>query len=281
MDYSRQYRFAGVTIRIDSEAPLDEYLGLAEFGMAPASADCNITLHFADKLPEPKSEDTASDGKLYQRLAITDPSGNPDKDYAVVESDGSVCRMTILSEYNGRFDAVTALRTANFNHIMLEHDAIILHSSYILHKGKAILFCAPSGTGKSTQADLWAKHRGAEIINGDRTLVRRIDGKFTANGVYYAGTSGICKDVTAPIAAIVMLGQAKENRVCRMSGAEVFLGLFRQSAYSKTVPTDPGLAAALLSDAAEKLPVIKLDCLPDESAVKALEDFMEEGNLLG
>lgn len=278
MDYSRQYCFAGVSIRIDSEAPLDEYLGLAEFGMTPASADCNITLHFADKLPEPK---TANDGMLYQRLAITDPSGNPDKDYAVVESDGRSYSMTILSDYIGRFDAATALRAANFNHIMLEHDAIVLHSSYVLHKGKAMLFCAPSGTGKSTQADLWARHRGAEIINGDRTLVRRIDGKFTANGVYYAGTSGICKDVSAPIAAIVMLGQAKENRVYTMSGAEAFLGLFRQSAYSKTVAADPGLAAALLSDAAEKLPVIKLDCLPDESAVKALEDFMEEGNLLG
>lgn len=281
MDYSRQYRFAGVTIRIDSETPLDEYLGLAEFGMTPASADCNITLHFADKLPESKTVDAADDGRLYQRLAIRDPSGNPDKDYAVIESEGSLYKMTILSDYIGRLDAATVLRTVNFNHIMLEYDAIVLHSSYVLHKGKAILFCAPSGTGKSTQADLWAKHRGAEIINGDRTLVRRFGGSYTANGVYYAGTSGICKNVTAPIAAIVMLGQAKENRVCKISGAEAFLGLFRQSAYSKTVPTDPGLAAALLSDAAEKLPVIKLDCLPDESAVKALEDFMEEGNLFG
>ena len=281
MDYSRQYRFAGVSIRIDSEAPLDEYLGLSEFGEEPTDADFYATVQFADSLPQLEDEGPCTDGVVRKPLRISELSGNAGKVYAYMECGADFCRLTAHDGYYGKFDAATVLRTVNFNHIMLEHDAIVLHSSYVLHKGKAILFCAPSGTGKSTQADLWAKHRGAEIINGDRALLRRTDGKFTANGVYYAGTSGICKNVTAPIAAIVMLGQAKENRICRISGAEAFLGLFRQSAYSKTVATDPGLAAGLLSDAAEKLPVIRLDCLPDESAVKALEDFMEEGNLLG
>ncbi|WP_370839368.1 hypothetical protein [Intestinibacter bartlettii] len=38
----------------------------------------------------------------------------------------------------------------------------------LIGKDKGILFSAPSGTGKSTQADLWEKYENAEIINGDR-----------------------------------------------------------------------------------------------------------------
>ena len=47
--------------------------------------------------------------------------------------------------------------------ILLKYNGIILHSSFINFENKAILFSAPSGTGKSTQADLWKKYKNAEI----------------------------------------------------------------------------------------------------------------------
>lgn len=49
---------------------------------------------------------------------------------------------------------------------MNSYKSYILHSSYIVYQEQAILFSAPSGTGKSTQADLWKKYRDIEIING-------------------------------------------------------------------------------------------------------------------
>ena len=47
---------------------------------------------------------------------------------------------------------------------MLQKDSFILHSAYIRHRGRAILFSAPSGTGKSTQASLWAQYAGAAFL---------------------------------------------------------------------------------------------------------------------
>ena len=75
--------------------------------------------------------------------------------------------------------------------LLLRYDGLILHSSLVRWQGKGILFSAPSGTGKSTQASLWEKHMGAEILNGDRAGIRYVDGRWMAYGLPYAGSSRI------------------------------------------------------------------------------------------
>ena len=53
---------------------------------------------------------------------------------------------------------ITAARffsTAGMHTKLLQRSAVILHASYIDWDGSAILFTGPSGTGKSTQAELW------------------------------------------------------------------------------------------------------------------------------
>ena len=58
------------------------------------------------------------------------------------------------------------------DYIMSHNHRVILHSSFISRQGEGILFTAPSGTGKSTQADLWKRHEeGVTIINGDRSIL--------------------------------------------------------------------------------------------------------------
>ena len=75
---------------------------------------------------------------------------------------------------------------------MIRRDSMILHCAYIKYCGAAILFSAPSETGKSTQAGLWEKYRGSETVNGDRALLRKIDGRWTACGWPVCGSSEIC-----------------------------------------------------------------------------------------
>ena len=52
---------------------------------------------------------------------------------------------------------------------MLGYDTLLMHGAVIAVGNKAWLFTAPSGTGKSTQAELWERYRNAEQINGDRS----------------------------------------------------------------------------------------------------------------
>ena len=47
-----------------------------------------------------------------------------------------------------------------------ERPCLILHCAYLEYQGKAMLFSAPSGTGKTTQAGLWEQYRGSRTVNG-------------------------------------------------------------------------------------------------------------------
>ena len=55
----------------------------------------------------------------------------------------------------------------------IKDHSMILHSAYMCYEDTAVLFSAPSETGKSTQAGLWEKYRGTWTVNGDRSLLIR------------------------------------------------------------------------------------------------------------
>lgn len=59
---------------------------------------------------------------------------------------------------------------AEFNRKILKYGGIMIHSSAVEVDGKAYLFSAPCGTGKSTHTKQWQKYFGADqaiIINDD------------------------------------------------------------------------------------------------------------------
>lgn len=153
----------------------------------------------------------------------------------------------------------------------LAHQAFILHSSFVAWRGQGILFTAPSGTGKSTQADLWKQYEGADIYNGDRTIVRKVDGKFIGFGSPYAGSSGIYRNESAPIRAIVVLTQAPDNQIQRLSGKQAFLPLFRETLANTWNPAYMEAMTDLLMDAASSIPIFHLACRPDQDAVNTVK----------
>lgn len=97
--------------------------------------------------------------------------------------------------------------------VFIEQDAFVLHSAFIIESGQAILFTAPSGTGKSTQADLWSRHNGSVIVNGDRTLIKKKNGKWYGYGFPICGSSQICLNECAPIKSVIYLAQSLENSI--------------------------------------------------------------------
>lgn len=183
-------------------------------------ADCTIKSAIVSKLQLPEQKPVFQsvqglrvvlDGPVEYRYYI---------DYFTSEirelliDDGKCKELQFLNER--KLFPMTELDVINclgFEKTMSEHGLFILHASLIRTRRGAVLFTAPSGTGKSTQADLWKKYRGAEIINGDRSGVWKNGNTWMAGGVPWCGTSGIMKNKTMPLLAIVILRQGLENEV--------------------------------------------------------------------
>ena len=127
----------------------------------------------------------------------------------------------------------------------------------------------PSGAGKSTQAELWRQYAGAQVINGDRSLIRPADG--TAHGILYSGTSGICRNVSAPLRAIVLPVQAAENRLYTLRPQETFVRLLNQCAYYPWAADSAARMTELAAQLVGAVPVYAMECRKDESAVQALK----------
>ena len=158
--------------------------------------------------------------------------------------------------------------------LFLNHDAFILHASYIVYDGQAILFTAPSGTGKSTQAEYWKNERGAEIINGDRVLVTKRRGQFYANGIYASGTSGISQNRTAPIRAVVLLEQGENNTESVISPHMLFLRILRECTYDVKNAEQCEKITALAADMINSVQSFCYRCKKSPDAVAALERIL-------
>ena len=160
---------------------------------------------------------------------------------------------------------------------LLNHDGFLLHAAFVRWQSKGILFSGPSGIGKSTQANLWKTHLDGDILNGDRAALRRTENGWRAWGLPYAGTSGIYRNESAPVAAIVMLEQAPENRIRRLSPGEAFRRLYSQVTIHRWDPDFTQRISDLMLELIETLPVYLLRCRPDTEAADLLRKTLTKG----
>lgn len=156
--------------------------------------------------------------------------------------------------------------------VVARNNGLLFHASLVEYEGRAVAFTASSGTGKSTQADLWHEHLGAEIMNGDRAFVRRFDDEWRAYGSPWAGSSPYIKNVKAPLAGIVVLKQAPENRIRRLNAAEVMAYLYNNVRYPFWDEEATAASLETLDALIREIPIFLLECRPDEEAVRITRD---------
>lgn len=246
---SEFYEFGGTLFRIDSEEPLLESKYTAPFACAGTKTpDFVITVGYS--------------GEKMQN------------GFSNANRSGSSVRIEFAESYRGKISAKNALEESGIFRMLAEHGGVVLHSSYIItQRGEALLFSAPSGTGKSTQAELWRSYAGAKVINGDRALIKAENG-VTANGILFSGTSGISENVTAPLRAIVLLRQSEKNEIRSVSGKEAFMRLLLQCSYYPDEEENLRLVTGILAEIISAVPVYDFGCVPDESAVSALSEVL-------
>ena len=280
----KRYEIGGVRIKLEADFGIGEERNFELFEAEFDSFDTVQTLKKTDRLPVPKGEPTISEPTrdIYVeggRAAIIHRSVLPERRiFAVTELDTAASTVKTLTDADSAWEYENTrviFRTFEIPHILLMHGGLLLHASMIEYGGQAILFTAPSGVGKSTQAEIWRRTQGADVINGDRALIRFIGGRAHAHGVPYCGSSGICKNVSLPLRAVVSLEQAEENRAVPMSAGKAAAALIGGATAHSWLKSD----MERLTDAAlrtiKSVPMIKLYCTADERAAKALLNAMQ------
>ncbi len=162
----------------------------------------------------------------------------------------------------------------NGEEVLLRHKGILLHSSVVSHRGRAVLFSGPCGIGKSTQAELWHRTFGDRILNGDRAVIRRLDDGFYTGGSPWCGSSGIhCSDFI-PLEAVILLRQGPENRMAPANGRTAFREIYSQCIVHSWDRTFVDRVCGLVGELVERIPVYTLECVPEPSAAVHVEEIL-------
>ena len=94
-----------------------------------------------------------------------------------------------------------------------EYDAFVFHGAVIEVDGFAYAVTAHSGVGKTTHLSLWLKEfSDAEILNGDKPIIRFIGGVPHVCGTPWQGKEDLGKNATRKLSAIAFLKRGEINK---------------------------------------------------------------------
>jgi len=169
------------------------------------------------------------------------------------------------NEFSTESDAEYFATSFLFARKVLDCGGYYLHSSAVILDGKAYLFSATSGTGKSTHTEKWCRLFGARYLNDDKPILRFCDGKWMAFGTPWSGKHDLSVNEGVPVGGIACLRRGTENTIAPMAAEKAVPFLMSQSVYRlKQEQVEKKLI--LLDQLLRQVPVWELYCRNDDDA---------------
>ena len=155
--------------------------------------------------------------------------------------------------------------------------AYLMHCAVIEYEGEGYAFAARSGTGKSTHVALWQKRfgEGVRIVNGDKPIMRFVDGRLRAYGTPWCGKEGFNENTSVPLRAICFLERAQMNDIRRITPADALMRIFSQILSPETLASADTLFP-LLDRTLNEVPCFVLGCNISEEAAEVAYRGMNE-----
>ena len=152
-----------------------------------------------------------------------------------------------------------------------EYNAVVFHGAVLGYCGKAYAFTAKSGVGKTTHTRLWIANVGADVhyLNGDKPIIRLMDGIPYAFGTPWRGKEGYGINESLPLSAIALLERGEKNVASPVSPADALMRLMKQIYIPKN-PTSAALTMRIAGDIASTVKLVELKCnMEPEAALVA------------
>lgn len=124
-----------------------------------------------------------------------------------------------------------------FRHIteeILDFDGLFVHSAVLDVNGAGYMLTGRSGAGKSTLAMSWTKYiKNAEVINGDKPILRFFPDGIYAYGSPWCGTEGLNVNGRVKLVSCGFVVHSEKNFAVPVRGDEVFKRLLNQTVIPK------------------------------------------------
>lgn len=285
------YKLAGLTVCVEGDWPMLGQGRLREYAIEPpADGFCDVKYVMHQECSEIAMPDLVGAVEVNKRKWMKRPDGGytmidwiPEFSEKVLNRidanadwshiDVQLCR----EDFSGLDKDLRAFHAFGemLPYVLFHHEGIVFHSSCISYQGQAVLFSAPSGTGKSTHTRLWQKYYPETvIINDDMPALRLLENETGARAAFafgtpWAGKTQLNENTSAPVRAIVFLKRGTVNSIRRVNGAHAAFLLMQ--AVRKPVLED--LMSAQLDIAAqlmELVPAFELTCDMSQEAVETV-----------
>lgn len=161
---------------------------------------------------------------------------------------------------------------------IMRYNGLYLHASAVEYEGRAYLFSAPSGTGKSTHTRLWQQCFGesAQVFNDDKPSLRRLENTWYAYGTPWCGKDHINLNRKVPVAGICFLKQASENRIRHLSKQEAVNKILSQTIRKFQSGEQLDLLLGNLDQLVREIPFFELENLPVPEAAELSYETMRK-----
>lgn len=197
-----------------------------------------------------------------------------------IAAEASAAKASGVSNVSDVLHEIAALHR-KISEILPLHKRLLIHGAAITYKNDAYIFCAPSGTGKTTHISLWKKFLGKDvgIINGDKPFLS-FENENGQNRIMVCGSPWAGKELwqenrSAPLRAVCFITRSRDNRIIRLSPKECLPMLMRQIYIPRS--TEAACSALELTDnLLRSVPVFQLTCDMSEDAVKCSFETLTE-----
>ncbi len=126
------------------------------------------------------------------------------------------------------FESIVAYR--NIAELLPTFDAFVFHGSVLSLGGKAYIFTAKSGVGKTTHTRLWLSEFKDEchVLNGDKPVLLYKDGEFFVAGTPWRGKEMYGVHECCPLGGIAFLERGAENAAYPITTSDALSRLVTQ-----------------------------------------------------
>lgn len=174
------------------------------------------------------------------------------------------------------YDSIEYMFTgAEFYGSLVHFNGMMLHSSCVVYDGKAYLFSAPSGTGKSTHTQLWLKRfPDAYILNDDKPAIRITEDGIYAYGTPFSGKTDLNVNTGVPIGGICVLSRGETNSIEKISTDDALFNILNQTVRPHE-EDEMEKVLDTLDKVVRTVPVYKLSCNMELEAAEVAYNRMK------